>query len=262
MKRILAIIAALAFPVAASAQDWSTVEEGHVRRTASLTLNAVACTAPGGASCTIIGPSLNVGDYSSIAITLRVSGGNPVDNVLISFSPNNANWEIYDSTAFAGLAASAIKSLEFTGNARKYMRIEARAAAATTVVVDVHLSKNGGSGFKPSSSGAVRTDGAVSVTAPPPTPVCVHTGAHDNMWTAPMVGRKSFGLQNQGPNSIWCTWGPTDPADPTIGGGWEVASKGTLIFDCTDVACAFAECIATAADQAAGTGCTMVWEAR
>lgn len=105
--------------------------------TTSLTLNATPCTTAGGASCTIIYASFDYGPWPNVTITLRNSGANPIDNVLVEWSPNNSNFEVWDSTTFASLAAGASSSIAIAGNSRRYLRIEARAAAATTAVVTI-----------------------------------------------------------------------------------------------------------------------------
>lgn len=47
-------------------------------------------------------------------------------------STNDSDWETIDSAAFATLAAGAIKSFQVTGDARKWWRVTATVAAATT----------------------------------------------------------------------------------------------------------------------------------
>lgn len=99
----------------------------------SLSANATPCTTAGGASCTTILASTNSFYlYQNCTIWLINTGGNTIDNVLIQWSPNNVNFEVWDSTTFASLAAGAVKSLALTGNSRQYLRIQARAAANTT----------------------------------------------------------------------------------------------------------------------------------
>lgn len=109
----------------------------------TLTANGAACTAAGGASCTVILASTEIISWSNVALTIRNSdAADPIDNVLIEFSPDNSNWEVWDSTTFASLTAGSILSLNLSGNARRYIRVEARAAANSASVV--HLTMNDG----------------------------------------------------------------------------------------------------------------------
>lgn len=101
--------------------------------------NGTACTAAGGASCTIILASIEVVAWTNITITIRNSGANALTNVLIEFSPDNSNFEVWDSTSFAALASGAILSMAFAGNSRRYLRIEGRSAAGTTTVVNLTM---------------------------------------------------------------------------------------------------------------------------
>jgi hypothetical protein len=112
--------------------------------TTSLTANGVACTTAGGASCTIVLASIELISWTNVTLTIRNSdGADAITNVLVEFSPDNTNWEVWDSTTFAALAAGGILSLAIAGNSRRYMRVEARAAADVTSVV-VNLTMNDG----------------------------------------------------------------------------------------------------------------------
>lgn len=102
--------------------------------------NGTACSTVGGSSCSnIYGGSggTNLSTYSSVTITIRNSGANTLDNVLLEWSPDGTNWEIWDSTTFAALATVTTLSMAITGNSRKFLRIEARAATVTTTVVSI-----------------------------------------------------------------------------------------------------------------------------
>lgn len=106
----------------------------------SLTGNGTACTAAGGASCTIILASIELGAWSNITITIRNSdAADALTNVLVEWSPDNSNWEVWDSTSFAALAAGAQLSMAISGNSRRYLRIEARAAVDSAAVVTLTM---------------------------------------------------------------------------------------------------------------------------
>jgi hypothetical protein len=99
--------------------------------------NGVACTTVGGASCTIIFPSTSLVLYQNMTITISNVGANAIDNVLVEWSADDTNREIWDTTTFSGIAAGVTKSLAMTGNSRRYLRIEARSASGSTAQVYV-----------------------------------------------------------------------------------------------------------------------------
>src|SRR5688572_18371642 len=109
----------------------------------NLTANGAACTVAGGASCTTILASIELIEWSNVTITIRNSdAADTVENVLVQWSPDNSNWEVWDSTTFATLTAGQIRSLAISGNSRRYLRIQARASANSSTVV--HLTMNDG----------------------------------------------------------------------------------------------------------------------
>jgi hypothetical protein len=107
--------------------------------TTAVGASGVACTTPGGASCTIILASTEIIGWSNVTITMRNSGANAFSNVLIEFSPDGTNWEVWDSTTLATLAAAAILSISISGNSRRYIRMEARSASGATAVVNLTM---------------------------------------------------------------------------------------------------------------------------
>lgn len=121
-------------PPAASSSSTSTLAT-------VLASNGTPCTVGGGASCTnIYGGSGGTSwlGYQNMTVTIYNSGANIVDNVLIEWSPNGTNWEVWDSTTFANLVVGSIpKSLALTGNSRHFLRIEARSASGATANVYV-----------------------------------------------------------------------------------------------------------------------------
>jgi len=105
--------------------------------TTSLSANATPCTTAGGASCTTIQSSIQLGVWTNVTITLLNGGANAITNVLVEWSPDNTNWEVWDSTTFAAIAAGAQSSIAISGNSRRYLRMEARAAANTSATVTI-----------------------------------------------------------------------------------------------------------------------------
>lgn len=98
------------------------------------------CTTAGDADCTTIYASTEWITYSNITITIRNSGANAITDVLVEWSPDGTNFEVWDNTTFAALAAGAIDSLAIAGNSRRYLRIEARSASGATAVVNITAS--------------------------------------------------------------------------------------------------------------------------
>lgn len=118
----------------------NTSGRNAARPTATTTVvssNATPCTAAGGASCTIIYASTDWLQWSNITITIRNSGANALTNVLVEWSPDGTNFEVWDPTTFAALASSASLSLAIAGNSRRFLRIEARSALGATAVVSI-----------------------------------------------------------------------------------------------------------------------------
>ena len=93
--------------------------------------NVTACTAVGGASCSVIYPSTDWGAVPNLSIAITNLGATVIDNVLLEWSPiaDGGGFELWDSTMFASLAASTTKSVAISGNSRRFLRIESRAAA-------------------------------------------------------------------------------------------------------------------------------------
>jgi len=105
--------------------------------TTTVTLNATTCSAAGGASCTIIYAATDWIQWSNLTITLKNTGSNTLTDVLVEWSADGTNFEVWDSTTFAGLAAAGIRSLAIAGNSRRYLRMEARSASGTTTSVSI-----------------------------------------------------------------------------------------------------------------------------
>ena len=107
----------------------ATTTTSPTKTTTPLIGNATACTAAGGASCTIIYASTDWISYPDLTITIKnTDDTDAIENVLVEWSPDNTSFEVWDSTTFANLAAGAIKSLAVSGNSRRFLRAEARSA--------------------------------------------------------------------------------------------------------------------------------------
>ena len=129
--------------------DWmevykaGTYTSAPTATTTTVPLNATACTAVGGASCTIIYASTDWGAWPNVTITVRNSSANVLENVLVEWSPDGTNFELWDSTSLDNLAAGATASIAISGNSRRYLRIEARSDdAVASVVVNITANQN------------------------------------------------------------------------------------------------------------------------
>lgn len=107
----------------------------------SVTASGVACTTAGGASCTnIYGGSGGTSylAYQNLTITIYNQGANTIENVLVEWSADGSAFEVWDSTTFANLTAGSVESMMISGNSRRFLRIEARSSAGSTVNVRVN----------------------------------------------------------------------------------------------------------------------------
>ena len=124
--------------------DWmevykaGTYTSAPTATTTTVPLNATPCTAVGGASCTIIYASTDWGAWPNITVSLRNSSANVLENVLVEWSPDGTNFELWDSTSLDNLAAGATASIAISGNSRRYLRLEARSDdAVVSAVVNI-----------------------------------------------------------------------------------------------------------------------------
>lgn len=133
--------------------------QGDVRRgdynakSTTLAVQASGCTTVGDTDCTNIGKCSGattgglcsatdaawfVGDFSNFTLTVTNTGAtNVVSDVLVEFSADGTNYELYDSAYFDELATTTTKHMQFSGNSRRWIRVNARSASGTTVVVSI-----------------------------------------------------------------------------------------------------------------------------
>jgi hypothetical protein len=102
--------------------------------TVALAANAVACTAPGGASCTVVMQSTDASAWDNVTLYIKNGGANVADDVLLEASPNGTDWEELIPNTFDALATGKIKSANYIGH-YAWLRIEGRAAANTSLSV-------------------------------------------------------------------------------------------------------------------------------
>ncbi|MDP3763674.1 MAG: hypothetical protein Q8Q92_03435 [bacterium] len=89
----------------------------------------------------------NVQYWSNLAITLINNSVNNLKSASIDFSPNNSNWEIWDTTTFTTLSSSAILSMQIAGNSRRWLRVRAWSSGSVgsnTGSLDVYVTTNNG----------------------------------------------------------------------------------------------------------------------
>jgi hypothetical protein len=85
--------------------------------------------------------------YSNVAITLvNNHASNALQSCSLEWSPNNSQFEAWDTSTFAGLAANGgIKSMQISSNSRRYFRIRAipsGSGGAFTGSLDVYVHAN------------------------------------------------------------------------------------------------------------------------
>lgn len=92
--------------------------------------------------------SQDVSFWSNIALTVVNTGAETLESGSVEFSPDNTNWETdWDTNTFSGLTAGSTRSMQISGNSRKYMRmrgISSGSAGALTGSFDVYLHVNNG----------------------------------------------------------------------------------------------------------------------
>lgn len=85
--------------------------------------------------------------WSNLAITLINNSVNNLKSASVDFSPNNNNWEIWDSSTFATLSSSAVLSMQISSNSRKWLRVRAWSSGSggsNTGSLDVYVTTNNG----------------------------------------------------------------------------------------------------------------------
>lgn len=142
MKRLLFLFLIPALAFGALSGDFST-------KSTTLGVQGTGCTAAGGAACVVFGKcsaatgstlctsataTWNVADYTTLALTIRNAGANTLSDVLVEFSDDGTNFEVWDSTTFDEMATLTVKSMQISGNSRKFIRVEGRSASGTDVV--------------------------------------------------------------------------------------------------------------------------------
>lgn len=144
----LALVGALS-AVAAVPKQFSTT-------TTVLAADADACTTAGDTDCTVFGlcsatsadsaelcssatAHWKVAGFPSFAITVRNSGAQTAKDVLIEFSDNGSNWELWNSTVFDELLAGEMRSIQVNGNSRRFVRVEGNSTVGTTVVASISV---------------------------------------------------------------------------------------------------------------------------
>jgi len=77
--------------------------------------------------------STDVSQYSNLAITLVNHSTHNIESASVEFSPNSVNWATdWDTTTFASLTSSGVRSLQIAGNSRNYVRIRAISSGSLT----------------------------------------------------------------------------------------------------------------------------------
>lgn len=98
---------------------------------------------------TCLGP-IDVKLWTNLSLTLvNNNGTNKLESGSVEFSPDNNAWETdWDKTTFVGLtAAGGVRSMQITGNSRRWMRVRVIPSGATgalTGSIDAYLHVNNG----------------------------------------------------------------------------------------------------------------------
>lgn len=98
-------------------------------------------TLTSGSAATILSSS-DVAAWSNIAITL-INGVDNLGSIAVEFSPDDVNWEAWDTSTFASLTASSVISLQIAGNSRNHVRVRSTDTPRTTSVTASLTLNNG-----------------------------------------------------------------------------------------------------------------------
>ncbi len=91
-----------------------------------------------GIMSSIILSSIDLLSYNAKCITIKNTGTNVIEDIVIQASPNNTDWEDYDDVTYANLASSEIISLQISADSHKYWRVIASSSAGSTSTVWVN----------------------------------------------------------------------------------------------------------------------------
>jgi len=116
--------------------------------TLSGSITSLSSTFVGANHSIVLGP-VDVSRWTNIAITLvNNHATNRLESGSVEFSPNSTNWETdWDVASLAGLAVGDTKSMQITGNSRRYLRVRvipSGSAGALTGSIDAYLHVNNG----------------------------------------------------------------------------------------------------------------------
>ena len=124
----------------------STTRGGGCSQSTLLPPQPAGCTTAGGGPCTNFGgssptswSSTDFSQWPNLTVTVTVVSGTLTD-ALVEWSADNSNWEVWDSTTFDNMTGT--KSIAISGNSRRYLRLEGRAAGVTQVTVVVSANAN------------------------------------------------------------------------------------------------------------------------
>lgn len=96
-------------------------------------------TLTSGSVATILSSS-DVSQWSNVALTLKNGGAGSLGTVAVEFSPNNVDWENWDSSTFSSLSSGTVLSLQIAGNSRNWLRVRSTdTPAAAAVTASLHL---------------------------------------------------------------------------------------------------------------------------
>ena len=78
-----------------------------------------------GNAYSIVLASTDLALYANVALTLINNSANVLQSCSLEWSPNNSQFETWDTTSFAGLGVGLVKSMQILGNSRRYFRVRA-----------------------------------------------------------------------------------------------------------------------------------------
>jgi len=118
--------------------DWR-----KVKKEATKTYNPAKTTTTIDEASEIILASTEILGWPNVVLTIENTDADAFTACTVQMSPDGTTWEAWDTTTFASLGANTMKSLQISGNSRRYIKVIAT-ATGNAGSADVWLTGNAG----------------------------------------------------------------------------------------------------------------------
>lgn len=106
----------------------------------------VSSTFTGNSYSVVFGPT-DVSLFSNVALTIINNAATAILSASIEWSPNNSQFEVWDTISFANLQPATVKSMQISGNSRKFLRVRmipSGSGGQLTGSTDIFVNANNG----------------------------------------------------------------------------------------------------------------------